>query len=161
MPCNRPKYRNFWRQVARTDEPADPFRDRIFRCLINLDCQIVWTILQTRSPINIVDKTRAGKRRRPRYSRCMPARRFPPPWSVEDNGACFIVRDHGGQKLAYIYYEEEPVAGTKDTTKKYRFNSRCEAFLARAKHVVAAESSSGWLVEKAINGAIRMKSVPA
>jgi hypothetical protein len=57
----------------------------------------------------------------------MPARRFPP-WSVEDNGA-FIVRDHGG-KLAYIYYEEEPVAGTKDTTKKYRFNSRCEAFLA-------------------------------
>jgi hypothetical protein len=61
----------------------------------------------------------------------MPARRFPPPWSVEDNGACFIVRDHGGQKLAYIYYEVEPVAGTKDTTKKYRFNSRCEAFLAR------------------------------
>ena len=28
-------------------------------------------------------------------------------WSVEDNDACFIVRDHGGQKLAYVYYEEE------------------------------------------------------
>jgi hypothetical protein len=34
--------------------------------------------------------------------------RFPPPWSVEDNGACFIVRDHSGQELAYIYCEEEP-----------------------------------------------------
>jgi hypothetical protein len=35
-------------------------------------------------------------------------RRFPPPWSIEDNGACFIVKDSAGQKLAYIYYEEEP-----------------------------------------------------
>jgi hypothetical protein len=26
----------------------------------------------------------------------MPARRFPPPWSVEEYNACFIVRDHGG-----------------------------------------------------------------
>ena len=36
------------------------------------------------------------------------ARRFPPPWSVEEMPACFIVRDHDGQQLAYIYYEEEP-----------------------------------------------------
>ena len=36
-------------------------------------------------------------------------RRFPPPWSVEEmNGACFIVKDGAGQKLAYIYFEEEP-----------------------------------------------------
>jgi len=35
-------------------------------------------------------------------------RRFPPPWTIEDNGACFIVRDHNGQPLAYVYYEEEP-----------------------------------------------------
>jgi hypothetical protein len=26
----------------------------------------------------------------------------------QDNNACFIVRDHGGQALAYVYYEEEP-----------------------------------------------------
>jgi hypothetical protein len=25
-----------------------------------------------------------------------------------DNGACFIVKDGRGQKLAYVYYEEEP-----------------------------------------------------
>ena len=35
-------------------------------------------------------------------------RRFPPPWSVEETSACFIVRHHGGQALAYVYFEEEP-----------------------------------------------------
>jgi hypothetical protein len=38
----------------------------------------------------------------------MTARRFPPPWSVEDTCAAFIVKDAGGQKLGYFYYEEEP-----------------------------------------------------
>jgi hypothetical protein len=33
-------------------------------------------------------------------------RRFPPPWSVEGTDACFIVRDHNGQKLAYVYFED-------------------------------------------------------
>jgi hypothetical protein len=37
-----------------------------------------------------------------------PSRRFPPPWTVEDIGACFVVKDAGGQKLGYFYYEEEP-----------------------------------------------------
>jgi hypothetical protein len=37
-----------------------------------------------------------------------PRRRFPPPWSIEDNGACFIVRDANGQSLAYVYCEDEP-----------------------------------------------------
>jgi len=37
------------------------------------------------------------------------ARRFPPPWSVEElNDACFVVRDHDGQQLAYVYFEDEP-----------------------------------------------------
>jgi hypothetical protein len=35
-------------------------------------------------------------------------RRFPPPWSVEDIGAAFVVTDGAGQKLAYIYFEDEP-----------------------------------------------------
>lgn len=38
----------------------------------------------------------------------MPERRFPNPWSAEDNGSCFIVKDKNGQALAYVYYEEEP-----------------------------------------------------
>src|SRR6266567_2805113 len=37
----------------------------------------------------------------------MSNRRFPPPWSVEETAACFIVRDANGQALAYVYYEEE------------------------------------------------------
>jgi hypothetical protein len=35
-----------------------------------------------------------------------PNRHFPSPWSVEKSDACFIVRDHGGQALAYVYFEE-------------------------------------------------------
>jgi hypothetical protein len=37
----------------------------------------------------------------------MPARRFPPPWFVEDSGAAFVVTDGAGQKLAYVYFEDE------------------------------------------------------
>ena len=38
----------------------------------------------------------------------MPARRFPPPWSVDEADSkldrrCFIVRDANGQALAYVY----------------------------------------------------------
>jgi len=36
------------------------------------------------------------------------ARRFPPPWSIEDIGAAFVVKDSNGQKVAYVYYDEEP-----------------------------------------------------
>jgi hypothetical protein len=35
-------------------------------------------------------------------------RRFPPPWSVEEQDACFVVRDHDEQALAYVYFEDEP-----------------------------------------------------
>jgi hypothetical protein len=38
----------------------------------------------------------------------MAHRHFPPPWSVEDIGAAFVVRDDSGQSLAYVYFEDEP-----------------------------------------------------
>jgi hypothetical protein len=38
----------------------------------------------------------------------MPARRFPPPWSIEELDACSVVKDQAGQKLAYVNFEEEP-----------------------------------------------------
>jgi hypothetical protein len=51
------------------------------------------------------------------------ARRFPPPWSVEETDACFIVKDHCGHSRAYVYFEEEP--GRRAAT---RLMTRDEAF---------------------------------
>jgi hypothetical protein len=58
------------------------------------------------------------RRRRPfsrdhrgRYTRpflAMTARRFPPAWSIENIGACYLVKDVACQKWAAVYYEEEP-----------------------------------------------------
>jgi hypothetical protein len=41
------------------------------------------------------------------------ARRFPPPWSVDDPDMklgqdCYVVRDANGHALAYVYFEDEP-----------------------------------------------------
>jgi hypothetical protein len=32
----------------------------------------------------------------------------PTPWSVEQQEACFVVKVHDGQQLAYVYFEDEP-----------------------------------------------------
>ena len=45
----------------------------------------------------------------------MNSHRFPPPWSVEEQDACFVVRDHDGQQLAYVYFEDE--AGRRSAAK--------------------------------------------
>jgi len=42
------------------------------------------------------------------YSTMRKPRGFPPPWSVEEQAACFVVRDHNRQQLAYLYFEDEP-----------------------------------------------------
>jgi hypothetical protein len=34
----------------------------------------------------------------------MAERRFPPPWSVDELEACFVVRDSNGQQIAYVYF---------------------------------------------------------
>jgi endo-1,4-beta-D-glucanase Y len=39
----------------------------------------------------------------------MTARRFPPPWTVEEaNDACFVVKDANGFAVSYVYFEREP-----------------------------------------------------
>jgi endo-1,4-beta-D-glucanase Y len=45
----------------------------------------------------------------------MTTRRFPPPWSVDELEACFVVLDSAEQKLAHVYYEDEP--GQRSATK--------------------------------------------
>jgi hypothetical protein len=37
----------------------------------------------------------------------MPLRRFPPPWIVQEQAMCFIVKDRAGQNLAYVYFRSE------------------------------------------------------
>jgi hypothetical protein len=54
----------------------------------------------------------------------MPTRRFPPPWSIEESLEAFIVKDAGGQALAYLYFENE--AQRQTSMKRV---SRDEAFL--------------------------------
>jgi hypothetical protein len=44
-------------------------------------------------------------------------RRFPPPWSVEETEARFIVRDAYGQALAYVYFEEEKAIARADSIR--------------------------------------------
>jgi hypothetical protein len=48
----------------------------------------------------------------------VPERRFPPPWSVGETDACFIVRDANRQALAYVYCEDEP--GRRSTARLLR-----------------------------------------
>jgi hypothetical protein len=45
-----------------------------------------------------------------------PKRRFPPPWTVEDKDAYFIVRDHNGRALSYVYAEDKRT-GAKQLTR--------------------------------------------
>ena len=35
------------------------------------------------------------------------SRPFASPWSVEEESACFVVRDHNGQARANVYFEDE------------------------------------------------------
>ena len=67
------------------------------------------------------------------------ARRFPPPWSVEEaNNACFIVRDKDGQALGYFYFEDEPGRRAADV--------RCGGQLLRsALNVDAVRACFGWV----------------
>jgi len=50
----------------------------------------------------------------------MAQRRFPPPWSAELTSNCFIVRDHTGQALAYVYFEDEPGRGSAGKSELLR-----------------------------------------
>jgi hypothetical protein len=58
----------------------------------------------------------------------MAARRFPPPWTVEEQASCFVVRDHNGQQLAYVYFEDKPGRGpaaklfTRDEARRIAAN---------------------------------------
>ena len=47
-------------------------------------------------------------------------RRFPPPWSVEEQDRYYAVRDHDGQQLAYVYFDDLRAATTPLTRDEAR-----------------------------------------
>ena len=69
-------------------------------------------------------------------------RRFPAPWSIEElNDACFVVSDSNGQKLAYVYFEEE--AGRRSAAKLLSKDEarRIAVNLARLPELLMAQPS--------------------
>jgi hypothetical protein len=42
--------------------------------------------------------------------------------AVEGRPACFVVRDHNGQQLAYVYFEEEPRCLTLGERLRHAYN---------------------------------------
>jgi hypothetical protein len=70
-------------------------------------------------------------------------RRFPPPWSVEDIGAAFGVKDNTGQRLAYIYFEDEP--GRRSAAQLLtRISRGTDADLAKRKAAELPALKLGW-----------------
>jgi hypothetical protein len=39
-------------------------------------------------------------------------RRFPPPWSIDENEESFVIKDASGQALAYVYFRTSRSWGT-------------------------------------------------
>jgi hypothetical protein len=74
----------------------------------------------------------------PSVLRTMNARRLPPPSSVKELDACFVVTDSAGQKFAYVYYEEE--LGRRSAAKLLR--QRSGAPPDRCKYCQAAGAAT-------------------
>jgi hypothetical protein len=73
----------------------------------------------------------------------MPSRRFPPPWSIEEQSACFVVSDHNGQALAYVYFEDK--SGRRSAAKLMTRDEarRIAANIAKLPELLGARTDAG------------------
>jgi len=69
----------------------------------------------------------------------MTPRRFPPPWSVEELDACFVVRDHNGQALA-----EEPCRKRKQALSLLRRSGAARQTFSLSSFLKDENSVSEW-----------------
>ena len=94
------------------------------------------------------------------------ARRFPPPWSVEEQPACFIVRDHDGQQLAYVYFEEEPGRRSaakllsKDEARQHRQAAGAASLPKRGPLISAGDSPQNLMTDSRGVGGERIATRP-
>jgi len=72
-------------------------------------------------------------------SNAMTPRRFPPPWSVEELDACFVVRDHNGQALA-----EEPCRKRKQALSLLRRSGAARQTFSLSSFLKDENSVSEW-----------------
>jgi len=61
---------------------------------------------------------------------------FPTPWTIEEQFACFTVRDASGKALGYFYYKEDSrlTNGNGPRSRLLNFSGRTMTSVATAKH---------------------------
>jgi hypothetical protein len=72
-------------------------------------------------------------------------RRFPPPWTVEDKNAYFIVRDHTGQALAYVDVEDKRTGAKPLTRDEARRVAASQA--ARSSRSAPSGRQEKWITD--------------
>jgi hypothetical protein len=76
--------------------------------------------------------------------RVISSRRFPPPWTVEETDACFMVKDRAGQSLAPMSISRKSPAGERRAKLLTRDEARRIAVnIAKLPTLVTKGGSNG------------------
>ena len=93
--------------LALAGEEPDAVREGVRVALA--DCEAIFRAQETHKRMKTSGGWPVASRFELRHypNSAMPERRFPLPWTVERSDARFLVRDHGGQALAYVCRQEK------------------------------------------------------